>query len=530
MLVGSNMLGLTHLANFFVVFVTRTFSAAFVRLTPPVGGLASRPNILFGTGGLDASPSAPTLRRAGNVTHMRQSRMLSVLRQIRARKIACALTLIALFCVAQTAFAQNDELSFTVVPPLIQVALQPGETWSTNIQVVNGNPYNLAVYAEPTLIEPSGEEGRVTFLFPGTSNTPETNSAGTLVDWITVPQGALDIPGEQTREVPLTISIPVDAAPGGHSAAILIGNRSPEGVRDENQVAVTSSIASLIFVTVAGDVIEKGRIRDFATERTIYDTAEARFSLRFENQGNVHLQPQGDITIYNMFGKVRGRITVNQKSHFGNVLPESVRKFSFSWKSDVGTWDIGRYRAEATLGYGNDSKQFALATTYFYYLPIVPLIEFVGGALVLLIFFGWAIRAYIRRALYLETARLQYTQASAGGAPLQQPLETPVSLTVKPAIELQTLLRPIQAGMVDLRSVTARKVSTESAPVPSRTRLSVGDFIFKYRYFLGFFLVAGSAWFIAGFVFKDVLTYERPYEVEVVRDAPEGAATSTDGQ
>lgn len=423
-------------------------------------------------------------------------------------------------------------LSITIAPPLFQINLQPGETWSSGITVINNNMYDLTLYAEPTSFEPSGESGRPVFLSTPSGDTEEAeNTAHTLASWITVPEQGITIEREKTYVLPLTIRVPKDAAPGGHYAAVLIGNRAPQGSSVEGgSVNVTSSVASLIFLSVAGDVIEKGRIRDFVTEKSVYETPEANLSLRFENQGNVHLLPKGNIVIYNMFGKVRGTIPVNHQKDYGNVLPESTRKFSFTWKSDAGIWDIGRYRAEATIGYGKDQQQSALATTYFYVLPIVPLIEVLGGALIFIFFVGWVLRVYIRKAIAIEKELLQATAQTPlpGGQKIERP-ERPErnSTTVEiPKIKLGTLIQPIKTGFIDLRDIgvpkeAVKKPTYQASRVPAVhaevAPLTLGTFIRKYwLFFVSLGVIAFGAFSISLF-FEDVMTISRDYSVQEIR-------------
>lgn len=422
----------------------------------------------------------------------------------------------------------QEGMTFTITPPIFQVNLDPGQTWSSSIRVVNGNPYTITVYANPTPFEPEGEEGRPRIVL--SENTFGGEVPEGFASWIRLSQDPIVIPGEQTAEIPFTVVVPQDAAPGGHYAAVLIGNRPPQSTVEGGTVNVASTIASLFFLTVSGDVVEKGRIRDFVTEKSLYEVPEARFSLRFENQGNVHLQPQGNITIYNMFGKKRGHVPLNQGKQFGNVLPGSIRKFSFSWKAESGTWDIGRYKAEATLGYGKDAKQFAASTVYFYVLPVIPLIEIVGGLLAFVFFLFWGIRAYVRRALALETARY-----GAHVAPLPRSTRIPDELggaaaaEAKPTLELRSLMRPLQAGMVDLRQI-GRSAPTRSV-VPElhgregtpegQAPLGLLEFVSKYRFFFIFLLVVAVVWLVASAFLSDVLTYERAYEIQVAEPSAE---------
>ncbi len=426
---------------------------------------------------------------------------------LRSVSIATALTIPLLVLFVPTVRAQDTGLTFTVTPPIFQLNLQPGETWTSGVRVVNSNPYDITIYAEPVLFRPTGESGRPSFFIPE-DNVADTPDRSTLAGWITVSRTAITIPQEQTVTIPLAVSVPDNAAPGGHYAAVLIGNRPPKASLEGGTVSVSSSIASLMFLRVAGDVIEDGRIRSFSTERTVYETAEARLSLRFENEGNVHLRPQGDITIYNMFGKKRGFIPVNQANDYGNVLPGSIRKFTFSWESSPGTLDIGRYRAEATIGYGDEAKQFAQSTIYFYVLPLVPILQIVGGLVMFIMFIGWAIRAYIRRALVLETSRVgsQSTKDVSRGVT--------VSPEADAQLKLESLILPIKEGMIDLRRGTVASHTYEQAQRADRhesDRMTFTEFMRAYRFFFLFIVVLAVGWLAANAFLADVLTVTRDY-------------------
>jgi len=454
------------------------------------------------------------------------------------KKGVFALITLTLFflCVPFVLFAQEGSMSLTIAPPLFQLNLQPGETWSSVISVVNDNPYDVTLFAEPTLFEPAGESGTPVFVAPPAGDDLETGEdASTLAGWITVPQGPLQVIREQTYQLPIVIHVPEDATPGGHYAAVLIGNHAPQGVSEGSLVSVTSSIAALVFLSVSGDVIEKGRIRDFFTEESLYETPEATLSFRFENQGNVHILPQGNIVIYNMFGKQRGLIPINYHRDYGNVLPGSIRKFTFTWKSDAGIWDIGRYRAEATIGYGKEQKQTALATTYFYVLPIVPLIEIIGGFIAFIVFIGWALRAYVRRALAIESAHLMASKSEQATVPFgeQQSVQTAMVLQKEqPKLSISTLVKPIQVGFVDLRRASSvperRPDATVLQTVRSKDAVSHKGssteqqfyftvFLHQYRFFFVFVAVTIVSIFAMNIYFSDVMTTSRDFSAAEIR-------------
>jgi hypothetical protein len=282
---------------------------------------------------------------------------------------------------------------------------------------------------------------------------------------------------------------------------------------------VSSFVSSLLFVEIKGDAVESGRIREFSTSQSLYQTPNVDFTVRFENTGTTHVHPQGEVTIYNMWGKQRGQVMINNvDDDFGNVLPQSIRRFQFSWQGEQSLFDIGPYSAIVTLNYGTDGKKSVSATTYFWVVPVVPVAIAVGIALFFILLITWLIRRYIRRALKLEQARFGITAVA------------PVKETRAPVME--TLMEPIREGVIDLRSMSGNKAAPQSAAPSSSTNgrtytrsLTPRQFIVKYRLFFVFLIVCIAAGTIAWWYFAKVLEANRGYQISNVTIQSEPAPT-----
>jgi hypothetical protein len=396
----------------------------------------------------------------------------------------------------------EGSLSVTVTPPLFQITIGPGEKWSSTIKVVNNNPSDVAYYADVMNFEANGESGSSKFM-PIIGETPAERSIS-LASWIQISHEPILIGAGQSREVPFTVDIPIDAAPGGHYAAILIGTQPGNEGSEGSVVKVSSFVSSLLFVRIKGDVHESGRIREFSTDKTLYQEPAANFSVRFENTGNTHLQPQGDITIFNMWGKERGKLLINQKSNFGNVLPKSTRKFEFSWKGEESAFDIGRYSALVTLGYGSDGKQNASAKIYFWVVPVVPVAMTLGSFVVFALIIMWFIRRYIRRALALS---LQH-------APISNVPQVPEPVSpTHPTRPIATLMEPLKEGVVDLRALAARKSQVPVTSEVVQEPVTVSYFAMKYKLFFVFIVVVAVGGMCVGWYFSKALTPKRSFQI-----------------
>jgi hypothetical protein len=393
--------------------------------------------------------------------------------------------------------AQSGGLSLSVTPTLFQMSAVPEQSWSSGVKVINNNPYELTVYAQVVNFAPQGETGEGKFLPVFEKATEGT----TLAEWVTLSSEPVVIAAEQSAVVPFSVFVPKEAAPGGHFAAILIGTKPPEST-GVVRVSTSQIVTSLFFVRIAGDIEEQGSIREFGTLDSFVDTPKADFEVRFENKGNVHLQPQGEIVITNMWGKERGVIPINHQTHFGNVLPQSIRKFEFSWKGEQSFSDIGRYKAVITLAYGEQAKKFETAVEYFYVIPVKASLIVLSVLIALVLLVRWSVKAYIRKMLALSGI----DPFAAGGSLQKRNFEREGDVRI---VRRGAVQAPITLGLSDF----SERLS--SARAYFEKLKAIVSFVYAYRIF--FVCVVGililsllSLYFV-----KDAITEKRDYEVVI---------------
>lgn len=401
------------------------------------------------------------------------------------------LLLIAVFLFFTHSASAQESIGITVTPPLIKINMEPGQTWSSFIKVVNQNPNPLEIYTDVMDFK-SGKTGGVEFF-----SVPREEGVERvfLSQWIKISSEPITIPPFQSKEIPFEISVPENAAPGGHYAAILAGTKPPETSVKGTVIKISSLVSSLILLNVKGEIIEKGWIREFSTEKTFYQKPQVKFKMSFENLGNVHLHPVGQIEIYNMWGKKRGKIPINQKSHFGNVLPQSTRSWQFEWKGEESPFEIGRYKAELVLDFGEEAHQTVSRTIYFWIIPLASTVGILGGTVLsfLIIFLG--IRTYIKRSIELTVKQVG------------------LEIGAKPKRIEITL--PIKEAIIDLR----KSVSTEKG------------FRFLLKKYYKFLLIMLLIFFWGGVIFTyfgETLKPEKSFEI--IQTGAEGQTAVSSGE
>lgn len=214
------------------------------------------------------------------------------------------------------------------------------------------------------------------------------------------PMQNVTIPGNESKVVSVEIDVPKNAQAGGYFGAIRFAPASPDG---SAQVNLSTSVASLILLTVPGDIIEKMNLTDFSVQQNgkvdtmFQDGKNLELTFRFENKGSVQEAPFGKISV-KKGSKLVYETDFNQKAPRDVVLPDSARRWDEALKSIDG---FGEYEIHATLTYGAKNETVE-ATKKFWVVPVWVIIAASGGlvALVLLIIGIWlGLRNYKRRIL-----------------------------------------------------------------------------------------------------------------------------------
>lgn len=310
----------------------------------------------------------------------------------------------------------------TVDPARIPLLVEPGDSFEESIKVTNNADTPKKFYAYLRDFAAEGEEGRARLIVPG------TESGSFLSTWIKSSSEGMDFAPGESKEFKFSITVPKEAGPGGYYGAIVFGTKAPE-VRQEAvekgaAIGISQQAGSLILLQIAGQADERAQIRDFVTDKRAYNTPfSVAFATRVENQGNVHIRPQGTIEISNLLGKTVATLKINDKA--ANILPKSIRRFDNTW---AGNFGFGRYKAVLALSYGTSAAdrgagmQSLTSIRYFWILP-AKLLIFAGISLLLLIAIIFVLlKFYKNRAIKeamkgMGVGKEVYVKKTAGGSP-----------------------------------------------------------------------------------------------------------------
>lgn len=264
---------------------------------------------------------------------------------------ACLLMLAGFAVQAQAATTTQRSIEpngdFIIGPGKTEISLEPGESTSRTITVTNrtGETNTFEVELED-FTAASGTTETVELLGDQRGPASLIDLLNPEIDEFTLEQGE-----EITFQV--DVSAPANAEPGGRYGAVIISNAPDE--TQTGTARLTTRVASLFLVRIEGDIEESGEVTDFrvAGPSSIFlrDNGPDQFELLFENTGNVHLTPYGQIVVENTFGQTVNTLPID--AYF--ALPDSTRYRAIANAGDA--LRIGRYTANLQLnrGYGSST-------------------------------------------------------------------------------------------------------------------------------------------------------------------------------
>jgi hypothetical protein len=304
---------------------------------------------------------------------------------------------------AATPASSEATNGYRLSPVRTDLTISPGSSEVVTVYLQNASSAveNLQVIIND-FEAPTNETGNPALLLNG-ATAPDHS----LKQFTTVPKPTFTLQPNQQEAVNVDIKVPVGATSGGYYGAIRF---APIGATGNKNVNLSASIASLVLITVPGNLVEQLSIAGFGvsqgklnassapTTRTLFfSNKNLSAVVRFQNAGNVQEQPFGKVLL-KRGSTTLGTFDVNNTASPGNVLPDSIRLFSTTI-TKVGSF--GKYKVEGNFGYGSKG-QLLTAESTFYVIPITVIIILLLLILVIVfLIFGLPrlIRRYNRRVI-----------------------------------------------------------------------------------------------------------------------------------
>lgn len=277
---------------------------------------------------------------------------------------------------------------YKISPVRTDYTVNPGTTKTQQVFITNvtQTTENLVVLVNDFT---TNNENGAPSLYLNNQSAPSHS----LRQFVTLSSKTLDLqPGEQ-KTITVTITIPDNAKAGGYFGAIRV---APASLQGQQSVNLAASVASLILVTVPGNYTEQMSLASFDVlqnghQHSMFSSSKnLQVQARFNNAGDVQEQPFGKVNVLKG-NKIIYSAEINNTDPRGNVLPNSIRKFTVDLKK-VGSF--GKYTVEGNFGYGSKGQLLSGKTT-FYVIPWMAII-WVMVVIVVVLFLVFVLPRIIR--------------------------------------------------------------------------------------------------------------------------------------
>lgn len=262
--------------------------------------------------------------------------------------------------IAPAAHAQTAT-SLTVAPARQQHELKPGESTNIILKLMNTGDNSIVGTLFTANFIVTGNDGKPQFL----EDKLTLPSKYAAASWFKLPYDRLAIPAHGKVEIPIKITAPKNALPGGHYAAVIFepnAAASTAVVTDKaGQSAVAPRIAGLVYLVIPGKYEETALVTQFFAPK-FSQTGPISIATAIKNTSPTHIRPSGTITVTNMFGDVTTVLPLEEV----NIFPDASKLYQNTIPTK---WLIGRYRADLSAGYGSQGKVLS-GTIFFTVFPV----------------------------------------------------------------------------------------------------------------------------------------------------------------
>lgn len=256
-----------------------------------------------------------------------------------------AIIVCVFFCVyvSRIAFADSGK-GLTLSPLRSELNIEPGTTSGGILTIENSTDKQIVVMLEADEFCAINQQYDYSF-----------SEESEIAKWVTFGKNQVSLRPGETEKVQFKIGVPLSTEPGGYYISLFAGTDIIDLVEGVNS---RQRIASLLYITVSGDVSRYGDLISFSSPW--FMVSEGRWSAVLQNTGTTHFRTRYDVVIRDILNR-----DIVSASGDSLILPGTVRLIS----DTIPTPNFpGIYRAVYTIGLGDVSAK--TITTNIFYMPL----------------------------------------------------------------------------------------------------------------------------------------------------------------
>lgn len=281
----------------------------------------------------------------------------------------------------------------SVRPFLIDVELSARDIHQEVITLKNDYPTRKAVlYATVNEITVDSVGEIKEFVSP-----VMTDRTNTVTSWIEISRGRIEILPGESIEVPLAIRVHPYAEPGEYYVFVGMVEASKRPVAEA--IAMNGDANGVIVkVVIADQRKDSMRISSFLIDRFVTGTENGFVNIEVENLGDLPSAPSGEIIFYDSRGVEVSSVPVNTSGV--TIAPGETAVLESVLPLDN---ELGKYKANVSLQYGENQRASLYDTTYFYMIPWQMLLILFSVVLVVSLLITWLFRRVLQTDDYDES-------------------------------------------------------------------------------------------------------------------------------
>lgn len=225
-----------------------------------------------------------------------------------------------------------------------------------------------------------------------------TDRKNTITSWIEIGRGRIEIMPGETIEVPLGLVIHPYAEPGEYH--VFVGFvEAPNRPKAEAIAMAGDAKGVIVKITIADERKDSMRISGFIIDRFVTGEDKRTIDIEVENMGDIASAPAGEIIFYDSKGVEVSSVPVNTEGKSIAPGEKTILKSSVPLDND-----LGRFKANVSLSYGDNQRGALYDTTVFYMMPTHLLLIIFGGILFVALLIAMLFRRAFQQDVYDDEA------------------------------------------------------------------------------------------------------------------------------
>ncbi|MDH7475898.1 MAG: hypothetical protein QHH09_00300 [Microgenomates group bacterium] len=277
--------------------------------------------------------------------------------------------ILAYFLIFPTKIFSQDVLPLSVSPAKQELKLNPGENTIVMIDFYNQGDFPVPGVIKKADFLVENNQGKIRFLEEGSLEVSEYSA----VNWLTLPANEINLAPKEKTSIPVQINVPNSARPGAKYVSVIFKVLVNQLDREiQNNLAVVPQIASLLYIRVNGETVEKAFISLFKAP-FFSEYGPLKIETEITNNSDYHIRPKGIFSLVDINGKTIDQTILLEQ----NIFPNKSRIYTnYLGKK----WLFGRYKISFMASYG-ERGQALNRSIYVWVFPwkiaviiIIPLI------------------------------------------------------------------------------------------------------------------------------------------------------------